>query len=73
MRPNLWQRIRLKRATQMLEGAASLQLVCPYCQEIPTNTVVHIFLDEVHICEDTYSGKACGRSFIGPGPSRRAS
>lgn len=69
-KPTWWQRITLRRATSVVEGSASMQLVCPHCGETQTNSIVDFFPDAVHVCRNTYSKRACGRSFIGPGPTR---
>jgi hypothetical protein len=66
-------RVRLRRVTEVVEGASSQQLVCPYCKELQRNTVVLIFPDVVHTCDGTYIGSGCGARFIGPGPARQAS
>jgi lysyl-tRNA synthetase class I len=56
-----------KRATQYVEGASSLQLVCPHCGAVQTETVIMVFGgDKTYTCEKTYKGSGCGRRFTGP-------
>ena len=67
----LIDKLFLRRARQMVEGAASIQLVCPYCGETQTATVIAVLGgDVVHRCENTYEGQGmragCGRRFRGP-------
>jgi len=64
---SFWDRFRLHYARQVVEGAASLQLVCPYCDAVQTETIIGVIGgDVVYRCENTYAGKGCGREFRGP-------
>lgn len=64
---SVFDKLKLRRATQVVEGTMSIQLVCPYCHETPTETVVAVMGGSVvYKCEKTYEGNGCGREFIGP-------
>lgn len=65
-------RLRLRRSREHVEGSASIQLCCPYCGELQTESVITVLGGErVYRCERTYTngpsrGVGCGHLFIGP-------